>query len=192
VRGSLVVAASAIIVSSLCGRAAAIAVARRRVASYAAAMLSDVQRGFVERARVAHLATADSDAVPHVVPVCFCLDGASLYITLDEKPKRRDLTPKRIRNIMENPAVAVTVDHWDEDWSRLGWVMLRGIAEMLPDGAEHDHAQSRLSRRYKQYQTMDLAPLPVIAIRIRRVLSWGNLDHAALQPTNTHQVISDK
>jgi len=138
-------------------------------------MLNDVQRDFLERSRVAHLATADRSGVPHLVPVCFQVDGLSLYITVDEKPKRTDIPLKRLRNILENPAVAVTVDRWDEDWTRLGWIMLRGPADILSDGAEHDAAQERLCRRYPQYRTMDLAALPVIAVRIRRVLSWGAL-----------------
>jgi PPOX class probable F420-dependent enzyme len=138
-------------------------------------MLSDVQLGFLRRSRVAHLATADRAGVPHLVPVCFCVDGSSVYITVDEKPKRTDMPLKRVRNIQENPAVAVTVDRWDEDWTRLAWVMLRGSAEILPDGVEHDLAQGWLRERYEQYRTMDLAGLPVIAVRIRRVLAWGAL-----------------
>lgn len=141
-------------------------------------MLTDVQRGFLDQCRVAHLATADRAGVPHLVPVCFCLDALSLYITVDEKPKRTDMPLKRIRNIQENPAVAVTVDRWDEDWTRLAWVMLRGSAEILADGDEHDRAQDLLRSRYPQYRTMDLALLPVIAIRIQRVLSWGALEGA--------------
>lgn len=138
-------------------------------------MLNDVQRRFLDLSRVAHLATADRAGLPHLVPVCFCLDGLALYITVDEKPKRSDIPLKRVRNILENPAVAVSVDRWDEDWTRLGWIMLRGEADILADGPEHDAAQERLRLRYPQYRTMDLAPLPVIAVRIRRVLSWGAL-----------------
>jgi PPOX class probable F420-dependent enzyme len=139
-------------------------------------MLSDPQRRFLDRSRVAHLATADRSGSPHLVPVCFCLIDLSLYITVDEKPKRADIPLKRIRNILENPAVAVTVDRWDEDWTRLAWIMLRGLGTVLTDGDEHDQAQEHLRRRYSQYLTMNLAPLPVIAVRIRRVLSWGALD----------------
>ena len=94
-------------------------------------MLTDAQRHFIGQSRVAHLATADRQGVPHLIPVCFSLVDLSLYITVDEKPKRADIPLKRVRNIQENPAVAVTVDRWDEDWTRLGWVMLRGAAEIL-------------------------------------------------------------
>jgi PPOX class probable F420-dependent enzyme len=138
-------------------------------------MLSESQRRFLDRGRVAHLATVGPDASPHLVPVCFCLEATTVYITVDEKPKRTDRPLKRIRNIQQNPAVAVTVDRWDEDWTRLAWVMLRGHADILPDGPEHDRAQDGLRDRYQQYRTMDLAPLPVIAVRIRHVLSWGAL-----------------
>jgi hypothetical protein len=53
--------------------------------------------------------------------------------------------------------------------------MLRGRAEVLADGKEHDEAQALLRARYSQYRTMDLAPLPVIALRIERVSCWGDL-----------------
>ncbi len=143
--------------------------------TYGAAMLSDVQRRFLNASRVAHLATADRSGVPHLVPVCFWMSELSLYITMDEKPKRAGVTLKRLRNILENPMVAVTVDRWDEDWTRLAWVMLRGAADILADGCEHDGAQEQLRVRNPQYRGMDLAPLPVIAVRISRVLSWGAL-----------------
>jgi PPOX class probable F420-dependent enzyme len=141
-------------------------------------MLTIAQRRFLDEARVGRLATIDPAGGPHLVPVCYAIDGASLYITVDEKPKRQDVPLKRLRNIAANPLVAVTVDRWDEDWSRLAWVMLRGSAEVLAGGAEHDAAQVLLRARYRQYEAMDIAGLPVIAVRIARVLSWGALENA--------------
>jgi PPOX class probable F420-dependent enzyme len=139
-------------------------------------MLSDVERRFLDDRRIAHLATADRRAVPHVVPVCFAVARTSLYITVDDKPKRRLGAPlKRLRNINENPTVAVTADRYDDDWTRLGWVMLRGRADILADGIEHDDAQALLRSRYPQFAAMGLARHPVIALRIDRVTSWGNL-----------------
>ena len=141
-------------------------------------MLSERQRRFLDQSRVGHLATADAGGMPHVIPVCYAVEGATLYITIDEKPKRQDIPLKRVRNILENPQVAFVADHWDEDWSRLGWVMLRGSAEILDSGAEHDHAQALLIERYPQYRTMHLADLPVIALRIARATDWGRLTDA--------------
>jgi PPOX class probable F420-dependent enzyme len=138
-------------------------------------MLDDAQRRFLSSRRIAHLATADAAGTPHVVPVCFAVAAETLYITIDEKPKGDPLRLKRLRNIAENPAAAVGVDRYDEDWKRLGWVMLRGRAEILGAGEEHDRAQTLLQRRYPQLAAMDIAALPVIALRIARAASWGNL-----------------
>ena len=139
-------------------------------------MLTPPQRRFLDTGRVAHLATIDAGGRPHLVPVCYACTDTALYITVDEKPKRQDVPLQRLRNIQANPAVAVTVDRWDEDWTRLAWVMLRGRADILAAGEEHDRAQALLRARYVQYRGMDLAPLPVIALRIARVTAWGALD----------------
>jgi PPOX class probable F420-dependent enzyme len=135
------------------------------------------ERRFLEACRVAHLATADAHGTPHVVPVCFALREDSLYVTIDAKPKRvAGRGMKRLRNIAENPAVAIVADRYAEDWTRLGWVMLRGAAEILDAGEEHDTAQALLRTRYPQLAAMRIAECPVIAVRITRITSWGNLD----------------
>ena len=138
-------------------------------------MLSRRHRDFLDRSRVGHLATAETGGAPHVIPVCYAATEYSLYITIDEKPKRQDRPLKRLRNILENPQAAFVVDRWDEDWSRLGWVMLRGRAEILYAGPEHDRAQALLVARYPQYRAMQLGGLPVIALRIARAAAWGDL-----------------
>ena len=142
-------------------------------------MLTGPVRHFLNAARVGHLATADAGGAPHVVPVCYAIEGLSLYITIDEKPKRAAVRPlKRLANILANPAVAVCVDRYDEDWTRLAWVMLRGTAEILERGGEHDRAQSLLRERYPQYRAMRIEALPVIALRVRQVTQWGDLPDA--------------
>jgi PPOX class probable F420-dependent enzyme len=138
-------------------------------------MLGEAQRRFVASRRVAHLATADAAGAPYVVPVCFALAAQTLYITIDRKPKGDARRLKRLRNIAENPRAAVVVDRYDEDWRRLGWVLLRGRAEILGAGAEHDRAQALLKERYPQLAAMDIAELPVIALRLERTASWGDL-----------------
>ena len=138
-------------------------------------MLSDDQARFLASCGVGHLATADAQAVPHLVPVCFVVSDGALYITIDQKPKGDPRALKRLRNISENPVAAFVADRWDEDWTRLGWVMLRGSAEILAEGAEHDRAQALLRARYPQYRGMEITGLPVIAIRISRVTGWGDL-----------------
>ncbi len=84
------------------------------------------ERAFLDGQRVGRLAMADAGGRPHVTPVCFALGARGLYVTIDEKPKRETARPlKRIRNILENPSAALVVDRYDEDWSLLGWVMVR-------------------------------------------------------------------
>ena len=141
-------------------------------------ILTEVQRQFLNLQRVGYLATADAEGVPHATPVCYELAGDSLYITIDEKPKRQQDRPlKRLRNIAENRSVTFVVDHYDDlDWSRLCWLMLRGQADILRNGAEHAEAQYLLRNRYKQLNEMAIEHHPVIAIRIERATSWGTLD----------------
>ena len=145
--------------------------------SFTLTALGDNHRRFLEAQRVAHLATADAHGRPHVVPVCFAVSTNRIYITIDDKPKRSDgASLKRLRNVAENTAVALVADRYDdEDWSRLGWVMVRGNAEILGTGSEHAAAQQLLRSRYPQMEAMALEKHPVIAIRIDRVTSWGDL-----------------
>jgi PPOX class probable F420-dependent enzyme len=134
------------------------------------------ERQFLSAQRIGHLATADKGGIPHVVPVCFAISDETLYVAIDAKPKRDPDRPlKRLRNIAENANVAIVVDRYDEDWTRLGWVMMRGRAEILAGGREHDSAQALLRSRYPQYKAMRIAHLPVIAVRVKRTTSWGNL-----------------
>ena len=147
--------------------------------------LNATDRAFLEGMAVARLATADRRGAPHVVPICFVVLDDTLYFTIDEKPKSGDTKAlKRLRNIAENDQVAVVVDRYEEDWSRLGWVMVRGRGEVIEGGLEHQRAQEALVRRYRQYEAMRLDGLPVVAIRIERVARWGNLE---VEPSNDGQ-----
>jgi coenzyme F420-0:L-glutamate ligase/coenzyme F420-1:gamma-L-glutamate ligase len=140
--------------------------------------LTPEQTTFLVRRRVARLATAGATGEPHVVPVCFAYAPGSVYIALDEKPK--DVSPtrlKRVRNILENPNVALVADRYSEDWSLLAFVMVRGRAGLLEPGEEEHAAAVRLLRgKYHQYEKMRIEANPVIAIRPTRASSWGALD----------------
>jgi PPOX class probable F420-dependent enzyme len=138
------------------------------------------QLAFLQEQRLGHLATADDAGQPHVVPVCYVCDGQSLYIALDAKPKRvASQQLKRVRNILQNPHVALVVDRYSEDWSRLAYVLIQGTAALLtPDGDEQQQAVTLLRDRYPQYHSMPIDEQPVIAIRPQSVVAWGSLsDH---------------
>ena len=139
--------------------------------------LDEQARGFLERQRLAHLATADATGAPHVIPICFSLVGDTLYVAIDEKPKRGDpMKLRRLRNIAETRRVAIVVDRYDDkDWSRLGFVLVRGTARVLTDGLEHERAVGALRLKYVQYRAMALEKRPVIAADIERVTTWGRL-----------------
>ena len=140
--------------------------------------LSQEQIAFLVRRRVARLATADGVGEPHIVPVCFAYSPGGIYVALDEKPK--SVPParlKRVRNILENPHVALVADRYAEDWSLLAFVMVRGRAGLLEPGTgEHAEAVRLLRGKYHQYEGMRIEENPVIAIRPERVASWGALE----------------
>jgi PPOX class probable F420-dependent enzyme len=137
--------------------------------------LTPAETTFVNIQRVARLATADAEGNPHVIPVCYAFDGERFYTPLDEKPKRVAASRlRRVRNIETRPEVALVIDQYDDDWSRLGYVLVQGRAEMLPPG-DRAHAQVLvlLRERYLQYKTMALEKYAVIAITPERIVSWG-------------------
>jgi len=122
-------------------------------------------------ATVAHLATADSEGRPHVVPVVFALDGDTIYFAVDQKPKQtREL--KRLRNIATNPSVAVLVDHYEEDWNALWWVRADGSARVLDPGPESERAIELLVQRHAQYRAQP-PPGPAVAIAVHRWSAWS-------------------
>jgi len=137
-------------------------------------VFSDQELAFVEARRLAHLATADAKGRPHVVPVCFAYFDGAFWIAVDEKPKTTTRL-KRLRNIEANPQVALVFDRYDEDWSRLGYVLVRGAAEVVESGRERERAVGALRERYEQYRTMALEGRPLIRIAPERVVSWGDL-----------------
>src|SRR5919205_2565445 len=119
-------------------------------------ILSREETSFLVRQRVARLATADGPGEPHAIPVCFAYDGHLVHIALDEKPKNVAVTRlKRVRNILENPNVALVADRYSEDWDLLSFVMVRGQAELVQPGSEEHAAAVRLLRgKYHQYEEM--------------------------------------
>ena len=139
------------------------------------ATLTEAETAFVQIMRVARLATADENGSPHLVPVCYAFDGTRFYTPLDEKPKRVAGTRlRRVRNIEARHEASLLIDQYDDDWSRLGYVLVHGRADLLqPEDEAHRHAVALLRERYAQYRTMALEQYPVIVITPDSVTSWG-------------------
>ena len=93
------------------------------------------------RARRAYLATEGFDGAAEVVPVCFTWAGEAIWIAVSEET---DFSDQR---------VTFLVDRWDEDWTKLSWLVAKGRATILPDGPEADRALDALESKYAQYLT---------------------------------------
>jgi PPOX class probable F420-dependent enzyme len=120
-------------------------------------------------ARVARLATADAAGRPHLVPIVFAVADDRVYSVVDAKPKRTGAL-RRLANVRENPAVALLVDHYDDDWSALWWVRADGHARVLQ--ANHPEARQAarlLAQRYPQQQ----ATGAVLAVDVTRWSGWS-------------------
>jgi len=127
--------------------------------------------GLVAAERVARLATVDPDSRPHLVPIVFALVGDTIYSAVDAKPKR-SRTLQRIENARARPDVTVLVDHYEDDWTQLWWVRLRGRARVLDSGEEAARALTALAAKYEQYR--ETAPgLPVLAVDIVEWRGWS-------------------
>jgi PPOX class probable F420-dependent enzyme len=127
----------------------------------------------VASARVARLATAGGDGQPHLVPVTFAVDGDLIYLAVDHKPKKSP-NLRRLRNIRENPRVALLVDHYDEDWDELWWARVDGWASVVEDEQGLQDPLDVLCAKYPQYEQRRPAG-PVVVIQADRWKGWTSV-----------------
>ncbi len=122
-------------------------------------------------ARVARLATVGADARPHLVPVCFAVDGDTVYSAIDHKPKGgTDL--RRLDNLRATGHACLLVDHYSEDWSALWWVRLDGRGRVTEDPRDAARAMAALGAKYRQY-IAEPPGGPIIAIEVTRWSGWS-------------------
>jgi PPOX class probable F420-dependent enzyme len=131
----------------------------------------DEARARFDSAPVAYLATVRVDSSPHVVPITFARHADTIFTATDGKPKR-GTTLLRFENVATNPRVAVLVDAYDADWSRLWWARADGRATIITGGNELESALSSLRERYPQYATVALTG-PALAIAVDRWSGWS-------------------
>ena len=122
-------------------------------------------------ARVARLATVRADGHPHVVPIVFAVDGATIYSIADPKPKR-GLDLLRHRNIAANPAVSLLVDEYEEPWERIWWVRADGQARVVEDGPDRELAIRLLREKYPPYADWTAPFGATTIVRVARWTSW--------------------
>ena len=141
-------------------------------------------KSLIDKARVARLATVNSQNKPNLVPVVFVFDGAHYYLPLDEKTKRNKPEKlKRVKNIQENPNVSLLIDEYKEDWSKLLFVMIQGRASLIGKKGEHNEslkkAHKLLYEKYHQYRKIDVGEL-CIKICPEKVITWKMNDELLL------------
>jgi len=139
--------------------------------------ITPVIEEFIERARVARLATVDSTFRPHLVPVVFVFDGNHFFIPIDQK--RKTVKPqglKRIKNLQDNPNVALLIDTYSEDWTKLAFVMIQGKASVITSRTQLNidvkEAYKKLTTKYRQYQKIGMSEMCII-IKPEKITSWG-------------------
>jgi PPOX class probable F420-dependent enzyme len=141
-------------------------------------VITEQVRRFIASHAVARLATADAHGQPHVIPFCYAFDGERFYFVVDEKPKRQTGKPlKRIRNMLENPQVALVIDDYSDDWTQLAYVLVTGAARLVEEESEYTAALLLLRDRYPQYRAMSLSFPQNTMVRIEpaKVLAWGRV-----------------
>ena len=133
-------------------------------------MTEDEARARFESVRVARLATADAEGMPHIVPIVFAIDGDRIVTAIDGKRKSGGAL-RRVENITANPRVSVLVDAYDEDWSQLWWARADGTASIHEEGPVRDQALGVLSGRYAQYGRVPLSG-PAVIIEVDSWSGW--------------------
>lgn len=135
----------------------------------------------IDKARVARLATVDSECKPHLIPVVFVFDNYSYFIPIDEKTKRsRPEKLKRAKNIQQNSNVTLLIDDYNENWRKLYFIMIQGKASII--GGKQleqnellllEKAHKLLFDKYLQYQKIGIGEY-VIMIIPQKVITWKN------------------
>ncbi|MFC5994069.1 TIGR03668 family PPOX class F420-dependent oxidoreductase [Pseudonocardia hispaniensis] len=126
----------------------------------------------VAAARVGRLATVRPDGTPRLVPITFALVDGVLWSAVDEvKPKRHGRLA-RLTDVERDPRAALLVDHYAEDWTRLWWVRIDGLAAVHTDGVLRARALDALVAKYPPYR--DARPAgPVLALTPTAWTGWS-------------------
>ncbi len=148
---------------------------------------AEARRRFA-RARVARLATVRPGGGPHLVPVVFALEGETVWLVVDEKPKRRRRL-QRLANIEADPRASLLVDAYDEDWGALWWVRADGRARIVAAGPELELAQGLLAAKYPQYRDRP-PPGPAVAVEVTRWASWSAASGSSKRPASATGILS--
>jgi len=119
--------------------------------------------------RVCRVATAGAEGRSHLVPVVHVLAGDKIYFGSGDDARK-------VKNLRENPQVAITIDLYSEDWEQLRGVMVQGRARIIERGPRFKQARARLYAKYPQYsKEAGLSPSDSVIVEVTpiHVFSWG-------------------
>jgi len=116
----------------------------------------------VQWERVCRVATVGRRGMPHLVPVCHVLHGGRIYFASGDDGRK-------VKNLMENPRVTVTIDCYSDAWAGLRGVMVQGTAKLIERGPRFRRIRALLYKKYPQVSARG---------RPRRVRLRGHRGHA--------------
>jgi len=138
-------------------------------------------KAIINESKLARLATVDSECMPYLIPVVFVFDNdsGSFFLPIDEKTKRsRPESLKRVKNIQQNPNVALLIDKYNEDWRKLFFIMIRGRASIIGgsrlesnDLSLPQKAHKLLYHKYPQYQKIGIGEY-IVMIIAQKIITW--------------------
>jgi PPOX class probable F420-dependent enzyme len=123
-------------------------------------------RELLAAARVARLGLLDERDLPRVLPVTFAVWEGAVWSAIDRKPKRA-AEPARVRRLRRRPEATLLADRYDDDWSRLAWLELRGTVTIHSLGPALD----ALAGKYEQYRA-EPPQGPLLRLEPRDAVWW--------------------
>jgi nitroimidazol reductase NimA-like FMN-containing flavoprotein (pyridoxamine 5'-phosphate oxidase superfamily) len=126
--------------------------------------LSDKERRFLQSRIVCRFATASKEAVPHVVPVVYAMDGGAFVIAID-------YGTRKLKNLRENPVASLVVDDYDPNRA----VFVQGKCQVYERGKEYLRLLKILFDRFEFYRNNPWGEgeSPILVVTPDKVTNWG-------------------
>jgi len=138
--------------------------------------IPDPVEEYIAAATVCRIATARLSGAPHLIPVCHVFDPGANTVYVDLT--RLGASARAIR---ENPNVAVLIDEYHDDWSKLQAVILHCRAEPV-QGGELDKAWELFHAKFPQGAAIGWVARLTLALRIQDWIEWGITQPLPYQP----------
>ena len=131
---------------------------------FMASKLNAKEEAFLKANDVCRLATATKDGRPQVTPVIYAMDKGTVVIATD-------YGTKKLKNVKENPYVALVVDRLRPNKS----VVMEGTCLVYERGEEYLRLLKVLFDRFETYRKNPWGEgeSPIFRVTPTKVVSWG-------------------